>query len=380
MSDNYQWGGGTWGEAGWGESDDPLAHSLRTVFGSNSQAVARLVVRRIHHLSTEFSSSSRALSLGLSPGAIHRLNTTFAASTAVAPAPLTLRHSLHTMFAADVLTGQAPLTMGHRLVTTFVGSSDAIGYLSPPHRLSTTFEARSVANAIRLTLSHKLQTTFMSDAPAHAEVIATVPIMEPPEVSDPLNPDSILHGVVNLIRNPSAEVSLEGWEAYGGATITDDPTHAWDGSHAALVTMPTLIENQGVSIRTAMALRIMPWGGSVLWGQVYLATEDAPVVVAVWMRAHYTDGTTVDDPEVTGATITATGADAEDWQLIVTPPFDLDDTKRLNYAALMVQMVFAASAPVTLLVDGVSIELDEMMWGPSGVVIATVVPVVEEAA
>lgn len=378
MSDDFQWGAGTWGEIGWADSDEAFAHSLRTVVGINSQATARRL-GATHVLTTLIEVDSDAVSIGYGPRAIHPLSTSVAIETEAESGPLTFAHFLATDIEIDGQVAPALLTFGHTLATDITIASASGGYLTLRHHLATLIAIDTPAGASHLTLSHPLATIVEILTAADAAEILTIPIILPPDLLDPERPDSLVPGILNLVRNPSAELSIEGWTPFGDASLETDDDHAWHGDHAVRVTVPTADLGQGVAIRTAMALRLLPWGGSVLWGRAHVATPDDSVALAAWLRVHYTDGTTVDDVTGTGVAVTGTGETVEDWQLITTPPFFLAAGKRISYAQLMVEAIFSATVPMSFLIDGVQIELDEWMLGPGVVTVADVDPSASEA-
>lgn len=363
MSDSTRWGRSKWSGSEYAFSEEGgISHTLRTRVGINSRVWADRL-STTHHLKTSVVLQSAVYNLGYGPAPIHPLRTTVTIAATVGVAPLHFTHplvtSVHIVGGAD----PAPLRFGHTLHTSVHIDSTAFARLGIPHFLETRLGIAAEAWADALRIGHQLRTAVRIQAEAWAVGITELHLPTIVELLSPLDPTLYTVGILNMLPYPVATDTLEGWAAYGGATVQLDPDHAWFGDHSARLVVPE-IGGAGLAIQAAQGMQLLPYGGSILWSGAKLATSTPGTLVQVWTRARYTDGTEVDgDPAE--VELALDGLTAEAWELVQAPFLSLDDGKLLSTAWILVEPVEPAGTSTTVYVGAAQMEYDLMMYGPA---------------
>lgn len=120
----------------------------------------------------------------------------------------------------------------------------------------------------------------------------------------------LIPGAENLITNPSVEVDLTNVvSADGGAYVTRDDTHAWSGSWAAKVNIPSGVTTfPGVIFRTASGLNKA--GVEIIHARLRVWITSGQTVSRALIRVHYADATYSDSSN----TVDIVGTSA--WQTL----------------------------------------------------------------
>lgn len=347
------WGTSKWGDTRWSEA---VTGHLLTTSGAISITATGVYLRHSHILTVQGIVDIRALNLGVGPAPIHPVSATGLIDISVAPSFLALQHQLDVTGIIDIVLPDAPLRLYHSLaVTGLVGIVTPDVFLSIRHVLATMGLIDLQAFATDLDLSHPLTATGLISLVTHAAYETILPTPVPVEFTG-IDPHSIIHGTVNLIGNPTLEQNAVGWNPEVIATVTRDTTRAWHGPASAKVVKDNGA-GRGLAVRSYQALGIVPYPGSVLWGQIRLS--GASVGIEHFVRARYTDGSTVETPHE-AKTILASGV-GSDWQFEVSPPLVLDPLKVLDWA----EIVVVGGGAATFYADGAMLEYDPYMYGPS---------------
>ena len=357
-----RWGQSRWAEGKWGASEVGVNHSLASRVGMAVQGSA-LRLGANHRLETLALSPFRCFGAGLGPAPIHPLLAESAVM--VVSATGSALQKIHNLSAVPTITldaSAASLKRDHKLVSVATILSGGTARLRIFHPLEALARFEGIAAASNLAISHPLSVTALFTFVNAGRYTIEIPELLPPELVNPDDVNSVVPGTINLVLNPSAENGLTGWLPVGDALVSLDTLLIWDLVNSVRVEFVDLSAGEGVSIRTAYPLGLAAQGGSVLWGQAAVASDDAPVVSG-WVEVNYTDGT-IDAGELLADTeITGTGADG-DWQVLLFPPISPDAGKVVESARLVIVEVTAAIGD-SLNVGGVQIEYDRWMMGPT---------------
>lgn len=363
MSDSTRWGRSEWSGSEFAFSEEGgTSHSLRTRVGINSRVWATKL-STTHYLHTDVRIESAVYNVGYGPAPIHLLRTSLTLQSTTTPARLKFSHPLTTNVSLVSSADPARLRFSHPLRTNVHFDSGAFSRLGIPHFLETRVSIASEVWAEALRIGHQMRTSALIASRVWAVEITELHLPTIVELLAPLDPTQYTVGILNMLPNPATLASLEGWVAYGDATVSTDPDHAWFGSHSAQLTVPS-IGGDGLMIQAAQGMQLVPYGGSILWSGARLATSTPGVVVRVWTRARYTDGTEVDgDPAE--VELTLTGLTVEDWELVQAPFLLLNAAKRLSTAWVLVEPVEPAGTTAVIYVGAAQMEYDLMMYGPA---------------
>lgn len=322
-----------------GDATDPVSAAL----GIESRTEpARLA--GTHPLSGEV-----RLSLGLhltGLGVVHQITAGLPLDLATEPAVLSLTPKIGGGLALTAATNPARLSLGHRLAGEVQLSLGLTGRLGGRAEIAAALGLSMETAPAPLRFGHKLAGEARLGLGLDAYFVYAIPQPHAAEVWE-------APGTVNLVRNPSAEASLNDWSAIGGATLSAETTRAWDGVRSVRVVLPGLGADEGVAVAT---VRGLAYAGvaAVSWGTVYASgTVDG---LATFVRGHYADGTSEDGERAVGIVISGDGG-ANGWARLEAPAFFTDPLKTLTSAEVIVVREVAAGA-ATLWLDGGQVEED----------------------
>lgn len=351
------WGTNQWGTTRW--ADTSFGHRLKAS-GVIVITATGVQLRHSHLLDLRMTMRITAQNVGLGPIPIHPLAAHGAITIVVAETTLRLAHPLTATGDVVITADEAFLVMGHPLAAAgdvILLGNDA--FLSIRHPLSATGTLAILAEATDLDLSHPLSAHGAIIIGAEGAYERFIPTPTPVEFTG-VDPHGVIHGAVNLIDNPTLDVTALDWSAHGDATLARVTDHGWHGPSAAEVVISSGGTDNGMALTTRGSLGITPYPGSVLWGQVRLAADAE--TLTYWTRAIYSDGAVQDAPEET-VIVTASGLDDDSWLWALPPPLVLNPAKVLARAEIVVNIADAATG--TFWADGAMIEYDPFMYGPS---------------
>lgn len=345
------WADPRWSEERWSESNQGQTHALSARGGFVLQAVAsRLGAQHLLSARGGFRVDAYGIGRG-APWAIHPLTArTMPGRVGVNAAATYLRfqHKLSAKPRIGLFATAGPLRYAHRLAAEGRFALTVAGRLAWRHRLAARGAVGLFAAATDLDLSHPLSAKGRIGLFAWGTYTVVIP-----------NPNRIIEigtvpGTVNLLRNPSAEVSLVGWLPVGGAALSVSTTRAWVGGASVLLVGGAA--GDGATVQTE------PWqppalrSGDVLWGSM-AAYAPTGATLSIAARAHQGGSVLV------GAAQTwAVPAGA--WVVVASYPVEPNPALQLDAASLLVTV--ASAGQVWL--DGAQIELDRWSIGPTAYV------------
>lgn len=349
-----QWGDGSWGEVAFGDGGGPIAHAVSARGAVNTAAFADRLANA-HAVTAQGSVASSVVSIGYGPGAIHPITATGTVDVLVSAPNLRFSHVVTATGAIDVLTDAAYLRHQHHPSALGTVDTSSAGTLSALHVVSAQGIVDALVTATVLNLGHPVSASGAIDTLAFASESADIPTIT-------LLP---VIGVVNLITNPAAASTLEGWAVENGAILDGfDTDHVWFGNHSVAVSFHNPAVHERLIVSTPPGLGIVSYPGSILWGTIVLAAGDSHNATAnIWTRAHYSDST-IDDGDPIEVAITATGVQPDLWQTINDPFLILNPGLALEQAWVVVEILTADAFPFTLYIGGAQVEYDALMTGP----------------
>jgi hypothetical protein len=350
-----QWDDGAWGAAAFADSGGPIAHAVSARGAVNTAAFAERL-STTHSVAASGTVASSAVSIGYGPGAIHPVSASGTVDVLVSTPNLRFSHVISATGTIGVLTDAAFLSHQHHPSARGTIDTPSTATLSQLHLVSASGMVDAPAFATVLLVGHHLAATGTIVTTATASETADIPAPEQLPVM----------GIVNLIRNPAAVLTLEGWSVENGALLNGfDTDHIWFGSHSVAFEFHDPAMHERARVATPPGLGIVSYPGSILWGEAMLAVGSATGVTAnVWVRAQYSDTTIVNGDSV-AVVIDATGDQADLWQMVDVPYVILNPSLSLEQAWVVVEPTSAGAFPLVLFVGAAQIEYDPLMSGPS---------------
>lgn len=247
--------------------------------------------------------------------------------------------------AAGSAAAEGAIEVSHELAGVAVGSAAAVGGISSQRDLSGVAVGASSA-AAALEVSHEPAGVAAGSSSAAASVAVVLPALRPPRAWE-------APGTVNLVRNPSAEVSLDDWAEIGGATIDRDGTRAFDGVASVRVDLPGIGPDEGVAVGTVRGLAYVGVD-RVAWGSLSLSGAVSGLVA--WVRGHYADGSSSDGDRSEPFALEHDGRPGN-WRRVVPPAYFADADKTLVWAEVRVARAIP-DGPAGFWADAAQIEED----------------------
>ncbi len=134
-------------------------------------------------------------------------------------------------------------------------------------------------------------------------------------------------GVVNIIRNPSAENDLTDWSADSGSGVARDSVDAWVGEWSVVASFPATTANAAVHVASVSEIGTITGLASVI-GSI-AAIGNLPGV-AVRVTAHYRDASIV------SALGDFNDVSALEWSRIASEAATIDPSNPIDYFSLAV--------------------------------------------